>query len=106
MSDNKFNYVAGIALVVLMVLVVYLGGRVKTVESDVNDLHGRVSDVESFLDLTTAPVDDQSSLLLDDSVMPEDLEGYSLGAFDDYYGADDSYYYDYPADDYSDAYGY
>ncbi len=92
MSENKFNYVVGIALVVLLVLVVYLGGQVKTIEADVNGLHGRVSDVETFLDLTTVPVEEgatfeESSFLLpeEEFMSEEGLGAYGLGAFDDYY---------------------
>ena len=98
MGENKFNYVVGIALVVLLVLVVYLGGRVKTIEADVNDLYGRVLDVETFLDLTTIPADegllDEESLLVpeEEFVLAEDLEAYGLGAFDDYYYDDGGYY--------------
>lgn len=86
MAENKFNYVVGIALVVLLVLVVYLGGRVKTIEADVNDLYGRIADVETFLDLTTAPIDEGAFLLPGEELLPvEELEAYGLGAFDDYY---------------------
>lgn len=96
MTENKFNYVVGIALVVLLVLVVYLGGRVKTIESSVDDLYGRVSDVESFLDVTTSPAAQELLAPEEELSMEEDLGAYSLGAFDDYYGGyADDYYYDY-----------
>lgn len=90
MNENKFNYVVGIALVVILVLVVYLGGRVKTMEANVDDLYSRVFDVETFLDLATTPV--EGELLEEEFLSEEDLEAYGLGAFDDYYG---DYYYDY-----------
>lgn len=86
MSDNKFNYVVGIALVVLLVLVVYLGGRVKTMETDLYDLYGRVSDLEAVLDLSSVGSENLGATE-SDLQLPEDenLGGYALDAFDDYY---------------------
>ena len=100
MGDNKFNYVVGIALIVVLVLVVYLGGRIKMLEDGVTDLFGRVANIESFLTITTAeeqtsmenvesvPVDEFVS---EEVVSEEELSGYGLGAFEGYY--DDEPYY-------------
>ena len=92
MEDNKFNYVVGIALIILLVLVVYLGGKVKTLES-------RVSNVEAFLETGSAAVEELEleAPELEAGSDLDNLGGYTYGSFDDYYQPDYyDYNYDYP----------
>lgn len=114
MNEPKFNYVVGIALVVLLVLVVYLGGKMKTVENAVIDLDGRLAGLEGLVGEAALPEElllpegfeatpEDAALfdylygglegapIEDVPLEAEDLGAYSWGAFDDYY---DEYYDD------------
>ena len=68
MNENKFSYVAGVLLVVLLVVVIYVGGKVNMLEEDVTNLYDRL----------------------------DAIEGATLGYEEDYYGdlGYDEYYYD------------
>lgn len=87
MNENKFNYILGVGLVVLLVLVVYLGGRVKNLESDVVDLSGRVDGLE-LSSLSPDFLSEEPSF----DIGSEDLQGSAYNALDDYYYGD---YYSY-----------
>jgi hypothetical protein len=54
--NEKFNYIVAVALVVLLVLVVYLGGRVKTLESSVFTVANEVQGIKDVLGLDFEPV--------------------------------------------------
>ncbi len=80
MNENKFNYILGVGLVVLLVLVVYLGGRVKNLEGDLADLSSRVDDLE-LTSITPDLFSEEPSL----DFGSEELQGSAYNALDDYY---------------------
>ncbi|MEK7114835.1 MAG: hypothetical protein AAB847_00535 [Patescibacteria group bacterium] len=47
MNENKFNYIVGVLLIVLLVVVVYVGGKVNMLEDDLLSLSDRVDAIEA-----------------------------------------------------------
>ncbi len=47
MNENKFNYIVGVLLIVLLVVVVYVGGKVNMLEDDVASLSNRVDAIKA-----------------------------------------------------------
>ncbi len=80
MNENKINYALGVGLVVLLVLIVYLGGRVKSLESDMTDIGSRVSDLELVLVGLVEPL-----LLEEETFSNDQLQGNLYNALDYYY---------------------
>ncbi len=80
MNENKLNYILGVGLVVLLVLAVYLGGRMKNLESYLADMDSRVSDLELISISLIEPL-----LLEEEALSNEALQGNLYNAFDDYY---------------------
>ena len=87
--NEKFNYIVGVALVVILVLVVYLGGRVKTLEDSMGVVATEVQKIEDSLGLTS----DYSSY--DESAAIDGLTSDVSSSFDDYYTDAVDPYYDY-----------
>lgn len=86
MNENKFNYIVGVLLIVLLVVVVYVGGKVNMLEDDLIALSDRVDAIEAVTLGYDYGVDEELGYYGD--------EDYTASVYDSVY---DEYY------DYSDA---
>lgn len=59
--QEKFYYIVGVSLVVLLVLVVYVGSRVQNLELGLMGIDGRLSAVESRLGISDSTSYDSAS---------------------------------------------
>ena len=80
---EKFNYIVAVALVVLLVLVVYIGGRVKTLESGMFTVASEVQNIKDVLGI------ESDFAAYDENLSDYDLIGEVYEVFDE----DPDYYY-------------
>ena len=91
MNENKFNYIVGVLLIVLLVVVVYVGGKVNMIEDDLMVLSDRVDAIEAV------------TLGYDYGLTDEELgyygdEDYTASVYDSYDEYLDEENYDYVAE--------
>ena len=84
MVKDKFYYIVGVSLLVLLVLVVYLGSRAQNLELGLANVDARLSVIESQLNITNSAAYYGDDGAYDASVY-DTLGGYAEPAYGDEY---------------------
>ena len=76
MVKEKFYYIVGVSLLVLLVLVVYVGSRAQNLELGLANVDARLSFIESQLNITESA-----------AYYGDESDAYSASAYDAFYGS-------------------